>query len=107
MKHILLAAFGFLSQAGPAYDQGYAMKPDCESYGTSYGYYEQEDYPPSHEQHVHRDCLDTWRTTSDNLDAERKCFECNYEYNLEINKGAYYCGVDHCQQYPYSHDSHN
>jgi hypothetical protein len=36
-------------------------------------------------QYVHRDCLDTWRTTSDNIDAERKCFECNYEYNLEIN----------------------
>ena len=29
---------------------------------------------------VHKECLNQWRTLSDNRDAFYKCFECNHRY---------------------------
>jgi hypothetical protein len=40
-------------------------------------------------KYVHKDCLNQWRTLSDNIDAYKKCFECNYEYQISNNNTSY------------------
>ena len=36
-------------------------------------------------KYVHRDCLNQWIALSQNIDAKKRCFECNYEYSILEN----------------------
>ena len=36
-------------------------------------------------KYVHRECLNEWIALSQNIEAKKRCFECNYEYRISEN----------------------
>ena len=47
---------------------------------------------------VHKECLNQWRTLSDNSEAFYKCFECNYRYKI-VNNNYIKTNFDKCIEY--------
>lgn len=49
-------------------------------------------------KYVHRGCLNTWRATSNNPEAFRRCFSCNYKYKYRVHPEAEITKVSQCNQ---------
>ena len=54
-------------------------------------------------KYVHKNCLNQWRTLSDNREAFYKCFECHYIYtienNIEYTKTTFDKCIEHLSNY--------